>query len=421
MSDPPSQRPPPVSERVPDRLSDFSLRLQGAGAEPLPRRASQDERATMAQKNVGSTLRGWRLATLLGVGPVTAAYQAHRGTKDAKELAVIKLMIGSAATHERAKSLFLRASYAANRFNHARVLPILEDGTDEKGAPFVVRAWTDAVPLSDLDASALDGKGVLRVAEQVLDALEMAHAHGILHGAITPSNILVTPRGSVRLCDFATPPGLGATRASEENVLHALREDAYTAPERRGQDGLPATESADVYSLGACMYFAIAKAPPPRLNPGATEGPSLRGVAASSAPAVDDHVVAIVAHAMHPDPMRRYESAYAMLGDVRRAMAGRKPKLGDAMAPVPSQSLASGGQGLGGPPSSRRMSSTPAPRDPLLKSGTTASLEERKRREWRGNFVLIVAIALLVGIATFVLIRERVTEDQAAPNGADPD
>ena len=61
----------------------------------------------------------------------------------------------------------------------------------------------------------------LRLAEQVLDALEIAHAHGVVHGAISPTNVLVTPRGSMRLCDFATPPGM-APRA-EQDVLAARR------------------------------------------------------------------------------------------------------------------------------------------------------------------------------------------------------
>src|SRR5262249_28938238 len=158
----------------------------------------------------------------------------------------------------------------------------------------------------------LDEKSVLRMAEQLLDALEMAHAHGILHGAITPSNVLVTPRGSVRLCDFATPPGLGTTRTTEEDMLAALRAGPFTAPERQRRDAAAARESSDVSALGACMYFAIVKQPPPSNPDPAARPPWVR----DAVPAIGANFSAIVAHALQVDPMHRYESAYAMLGDV---------------------------------------------------------------------------------------------------------
>jgi serine/threonine-protein kinase len=349
---------------------------------------------------------------------VSAAYEALRGSKDAAERSVVRLMIGKVSQHERARSLFLRGSYAANRFNHSRVLPVIEDGTDADGAPFVVRPWADAEPLEDfVKRGALDEKQVLRVAEQVLDALEMAHAHGILHGAITPTNVLVTPRGSIRLCDFATPPGLGA-RAAEDDMLSLRRRGPFTAPERCGPIVQPATEGADVYSLAACMYFALTQ----KLPRGDVREPeALMAVQAKAireiAPTVSEPLANIVDHALSYDPMYRYESAYAMLGDVRRVMAGRKPKLGDAHAPVPSQSMRD--VSALGPPSSRggRLSSGHVRLD---KGGPPSSVgparEKRRRRETRGNLMLILAIALLVGVATFVLLRERM-EEAKRPKG----
>ena len=380
--------------------------------------ASKDERAELAEMRVGATVKGWRLARLIGTGPITAAYEAYRGAKDAKERVVIKVMIGNIASHERAKSLFLRAAYAANRFEHARVLPILEDGTDEKGTPFVVRPWTDARPLAEVALdSQLDEKTVLRMAEQVLDALEMAHAHGILHGALTPTNILITERKSIRLCDFATPPGMGTSRTSEDDVLTKLRAGPFLAPERSGALAQPASEAGDIYSLAASLYFALTKAPPlVDARVGEARGFEARPVR-ELAPKVSEHFAMILAHALSSDPLRRYESAYAMLGDVRRAMAGRKPKLGDAMSPVSSQGLSSATEVSA--PSSHRMPASNAARA-AKGSPALASIDERKRREWRGNVLLVLLIALLVGIATFVLVREKVAEERDRHGKEDP-
>ena len=84
----------------------------------------------------------------------------------------------------------MRAAYAASRFQHPRVLAVIADGTDDSGAPFVVRPWADAEPLLDLirrDGPLPEAK-VLRLAEQVLDALELAHAQGVVHGALSSNS-----------------------------------------------------------------------------------------------------------------------------------------------------------------------------------------------------------------------------------------
>jgi serine/threonine protein kinase len=414
MPDPPqtsSSYPPPPGEE--DEPSPLSLRLQSNEQPAPPPPISPEERVALAQKRVGTSIKGWRLTSLLGTGPVSAAYEAMRGVKDAKERAVLKLMIGNLAHHERARSLFLRACYAANRFNHARVLPVMEDGTDPEGTPFVVRPWVEAESLRVLaERGDLDERQALRIGEQVLDALEMAHAHGILHGAITPENVLVTTRGSIRLCDFGTPPGLGATRAPEDEVLADQRLGPFTPPERCSDPPQPASEQGDVYSLAACLYFAMTKAAPrgdaATREELATRTPKpLRELAK----AATEDFAKIVDHALAIDPLRRYESAYAMLGDVRRVMAGRKPKLADALAPVPSMSMADLAQIA--PSSSRRVPSSASGRDALPRSSGPKSLttqRARKRKETRGNFLLVFAIALLVGLATFVVVREKMDD-----------
>ena len=414
MPDPPhvpsSHPPPPPSE---DEPSPLSLRLQSSDDSVPPPPRSREERALLAQKRVGTSIKGWRLTSLLGTGPLSAAYEAIRGVKDAKERAVLKLMVGNIAQHERARSIFLRACYAANRFNHARVLPIMEDGADPDGAPFVVRPWVEAESLRVLaERGDLDERQALRIGEQVLDALEMAHAHGILHGAITPENVLVTTRGSIRLCDFATPPGLTATRAPEDEVLADRRLGPFTPPERCGDPPQPASEQGDVYSLAACLYFAMSKTVP-RGDAATREELATRAPRPlrESAPGATEDFAKIVDHALTIDPLRRYESAYAMLGDVRRVMAGRKPKLADALAPVPSLSMADLSQMM--PSSSRRVPSSASGRDALPRSSGPKSIgtqRARRRRETRGNFLLVFAIAMLVGIATFVVVREKMDE-----------
>ncbi len=135
----------------PPQPSPLGLQLTKAPKdEPPLEQLPQDRRLEIARARVNTQVKAWRLTALLGAGPVTAAYEANRGSKDAHERAVLKVMIGDVARHGRARSLFLRGVYAANRFNHPRVLPVVEDGTDREGVPYIVRPWVDAEPLASM-------------------------------------------------------------------------------------------------------------------------------------------------------------------------------------------------------------------------------------------------------------------------------
>jgi serine/threonine-protein kinase len=399
-------------EAGPTSASPLSLRLNATRSDPPPPPLSMPEREEIARKKVGSTLKGWRLLRLLGTGRVTAAYEAIKGPGDGGERATLKLMIGNIAKHERARVLFVRGAYAANRFNHARVVPIAADGADGDGAPFVVRAWADAEPLSEIvESRDFDETAVLRMAEQILDALEIAHAHGVVHGAITPTNILVTPRGSIRLVDFATPPGMGPRSGGEEDFLAERHMSPFTPPEQCVEKPASASEQCDIWALAACMYFAVAKKPPRDATSREELAKATPKPLKSVVPKAGESFAKIVDYALAREPEARYESAYAMLGDVRRVLAGRQPKLGEASRPVPSGSFAAH---MAVPPSSVR--------NPVLSSSSSQRGEpsqiaaalrvEAKRKQWRGNIALIMAIALLVGVATFVMVREKIEEQR---------
>ncbi|HEX4447853.1 MAG TPA: protein kinase, partial [Polyangiaceae bacterium] len=233
----------------------------------------------------------------------------------------------------------------------------------------------------------------LRIAEQLLDALEMAHAHRVVHGALTPANVIVTERQTVRLVDFAIAPGIPVVLGGALRRAHASR---YTAPE-----GEP-SEAADVWSVGACLYFALTGSPPPGTLP------ALAGVT----PDVGRGLAAVLEHALAVDPDDRYGSAYAMLGDVRRVLVGRPPRLGSAATPVSSQRAsplpASGSFEPG--PTTDPTSDRSGRRQLTEAFSGPAEVPAPGRGEWRGNALLFLAIALVAAVATFVLMRERLAD-----------
>lgn len=369
--------------------------------------ARDEDDVALAKARVGTKVAGWRLARLLGVGPVSAAYEAYRGDDDAGEHAVLRLLSSSLSRDERARVAFVRAAYAATRFRHPRVLSITGDGSTEDGAPFVLRPWHDLRPLSEvLDAREMTERETLRMAEQLLDALEMAHAHGIVHGAITMGNVLLTPRGSVRLCDFAVRPGpIPGDVEQGGGGIAARRSGPHAAPEQSASPAPVPSEQADIWSVAACMYFAFTKQwPRGDRAPDTAPARPLRSIA----PHASEPFAAIVDFALRSDAAERYDSAYAMLGDVRRAIAGRAPKLAGAKRPVPSGSY----RGLS-PSMVSALSGRYTAVEAMRPSLTTA--RRRRRSQWRGNVALVLAILILVGIATFVMVREKMADERSVP------
>lgn len=309
-------------------------------------------------------MHGWAVERSLGAGQVCDSFLVTRGG----QRAVARVLRPPFATDAQFCTEWLRACWTANRFRHPRAAQVLEGGTDASGAQVVVRALVEGESLSQaLKRAPLEVPLALEIAAQVLDVLEIAHAHGILHAGISPSNVVVTPQGAAWLVDFG--------HQAEDRIAEA-RIGPFSAPERRAPVAAPPSETADIWSIGACLRFALGDQPLPA------------------------DVEAVVALAMAVDPRDRYQSAYSLLGDVRRLLGGRVPKLRASFAPVPSQSLVGVPLALPAPvvvsPPERRAG---APVAPATSSG-----------EWRGNVLLVIAIALLVGLATFVLVRERMAD-----------
>jgi serine/threonine protein kinase len=313
------------------------------------------------------TLCGWTVERSLGAGVVCESLLVQRDG----ERALARVLRRPFADDAQTCADWLRACWTANRFQHAHVLRVLEQGTDGNGAPVVVRAFAPGETLAATTRrSPLGVPAALALAVAVLDVLEIAHSHGIVHGGLSPSNIVPGPQGSAWVLDFG--------HYGDDRIATA-RVGPFSAPERRASPAAVPTEAADVWSVGACLRAALG------------EGP------------ITADVEAVIARSMAADPRERYRSAYALLGDVRRVLAGRRPKLRDSVAPVPSLSM------VGVPLLAASAVSVPSP--PLL-SGPPAHppAPAQHAREWVGNLLLVMAIALLVGLATFVLVRERLTD-----------
>ncbi|MCE9635326.1 MAG: serine/threonine-protein kinase [Planctomycetes bacterium] len=264
-------------------------------------------------------------------------------------------------TGPRSKDRFLREARAIARLSHPLIVPIhgIGDGLDgDDGQPWFSMAYVDGCTLGQAIASARtsgeiaarDGstfarsarvagevperwrkswaRAVAHVALDVAEALAHAHANGVVHRDVKPSNVMLRPDGFALLLDF----GLAAVEDEGSLTLSRgfLGTPHYASPEQAagGTDSLDGR--SDVFSLGATLYEALTLQFP---FPGPTPHEVLRRVQtwepvppSKIAADVPADLETIVLCALEKDRTKRYASAAALAADLRAFLGGRKVK-----------------------------------------------------------------------------------------------
>jgi eukaryotic-like serine/threonine-protein kinase len=148
---------------------------------------------------------------------------------------------------------------AVARLNHPGIVTLFDVVTDHHGI-FIVTELVQAPSLADL-VLAEGPLPPLRVAElgaEVASVLEVAHSAGIVHRDVKPANVIVRQDGGVRLAGFGATPLQGVPQLAATAL--ALGSPSYVAPEQAR--GTPSGPAADVWALGATMFFAVEGEPP---------------------------------------------------------------------------------------------------------------------------------------------------------------
>jgi serine/threonine-protein kinase len=200
----------------------------------------------------------WRLDELIGLGGTAAVYAAtHRnGSRVA-----IKVLHGHLFTSERQVRRFLREAYTANLVGHAGAVRVHDDDIDGEDA-FLVMELLEGATLKDQaekNGGTLPVETTLKLADQLLDVLEAAHARGIVHRDIKPSNLFVTSSGDLKVLDFgvarcSTKPELDAQTTAEGDVIGT---PAFMAPEQARGKSAAVTSQADIWSVGATLFTLL--------------------------------------------------------------------------------------------------------------------------------------------------------------------
>src|SRR6266404_6065139 len=252
-----------------------------------------------------------------GMGVIYRARQQH-----SRRIVAVKRIFAHDVNSHETLVRFRREAEAVASLDHPNVLPIHEISESEEGLPFFSMKYATGGSLrAAAPALRVEPRDCVRLMAKVARAIAYAHDKGILHRDLQPGNILLDGNGEPMVSDFGLAKWLDQDSALTR-TLETLGTPGYIAPEQAECPAAKLTSAADIYSLGAILFYLLAGRSPfvgPNVlsvihQAAATPAPRLR----SLVPPLDRDLETIVARCLEPDPNARYQSSGALADDLDR-------------------------------------------------------------------------------------------------------
>ena len=348
---------------------------------------------------IGQTISHYRIVEKLGGGGMGVVYVAE-DVRLGRRVAV-KFIREALSDRDRALSRLKREAEALSSLNHPNIC-VIHEIEEHEGQPFIVMELLEGESLKQhLHGKPLPTAELLDIGIQVADALEAAHARGIIHRDIKPANILLTKRRQAKVLDFGlakltaarsldAPGGSSGSPPDSEQEATLTKEGAiigtwfYMSPEQAKGTELDAR--TDIFSLGIVLY-EMATGEKPFVGNTARETADLilKQQPASPInrnPSLPFQLEAILARALEKDREFRYQTAYELRADLQRlkreleSESPRPPGAAEQVA-LPAQS---------------------APNRPAVPSASRRQIVER----WSWKFVIPAGILFVAAVVAGV-------------------